>query len=634
MAFQVRVRARLRVFVQPFASVTHAESTTYGGKGREAKKSSLMEEGRRKFLSKWKRVLLFHGPSKIESAPKNEKWLRDHDDVFDQATRLYSFRILFLAFCNDPTTGENLLDDRLLTTIRVYLAARAHITVVFVNRNGDEVTLSRLRWMGVSVIPLNELVLTQRARHDACRFDLVYGHSLPAYLTLKHAVNAACPPMQMPSTEVSNQKESQGCPVILDLSADITFTKRFEALSPAERDAIKTATVLIVASEEQQKELLQIIPSPRNGERGREGDVLILPRPVGNNYPETSTAAILSSIVSDREVMDNWDFTEKTFGQRKGLVVAGDLTNPLIASAIADFAQRTVQLLVAKSQQQVTYKDDNRTNNVLRERGKKNMHGLVLHVVHTVARRSRVTMLSHGEKGMISPILLRLNGTSGVPTLAASTSLHQVGRRDKVREIKHDNAKYRQRVIKQSESSSVLRHTEKPFEIIIHGCGDSECDAILSTVMSSARLHIVVCPEDMVDEGLKEAVHDATAAGIPTVATAAAARRLGVLGSFVEVQGGASEKDRSTTIHPPASGGIEVVQSDGAPFAAAIARLYLDSARYRIRVNDAFRSLGRQALILKEVARVVAASIRRILYHRPLRLIKRLSNHRLAVSPN
>ena len=72
MAFQVRIRARLRVFVQPFASVTHAESTTYGGQGREAKKASLMEEGRRKFLSKWKRVLLFHGPSKIESAPKNE----------------------------------------------------------------------------------------------------------------------------------------------------------------------------------------------------------------------------------------------------------------------------------------------------------------------------------------------------------------------------------------------------------------------------------------------------------------------------------------------------------------------------------------------------------------------------------
>ena len=57
MAFQVRTRARLRVLVQPFSSVTHAESTTYGGKGHEAKKAALMDGGRRKFLTKWKSVL-------------------------------------------------------------------------------------------------------------------------------------------------------------------------------------------------------------------------------------------------------------------------------------------------------------------------------------------------------------------------------------------------------------------------------------------------------------------------------------------------------------------------------------------------------------------------------------------------
>ena len=94
--------------------------------------------------------------------------------MFDQATRLYSMRVLLLALCDEGsgdgattsgqtnTNGNNSnkkepLNPRLLTTVRVLLAARAHVTIVFANRNGDEATLGRLRWLGATVVPLNEV---------------------------------------------------------------------------------------------------------------------------------------------------------------------------------------------------------------------------------------------------------------------------------------------------------------------------------------------------------------------------------------------------------------------------------------------------------------------------------------------
>lgn len=160
----------LRVLVQPYARVTHAESTTYGGKGKERAKEKLMEHGQAKFYNKWKHALTFHGASKINRAPKNEKWLRDHNDVFDHATRHYSSRVLFLALATDfastsPTalarkdgggadggdasSGSNLfLPPRLAGQLRVLLATRAHVTIVFANRNADPATAARLRWLG------------------------------------------------------------------------------------------------------------------------------------------------------------------------------------------------------------------------------------------------------------------------------------------------------------------------------------------------------------------------------------------------------------------------------------------------------------------------------------------------------
>jgi hypothetical protein len=176
MAFQVRERAGLRVLVQPFAKVTHAESTTYGGAGREALKAQLMARGQAKFFAKWRATLAFHGSSKLSRAPPHDKWLRDHDDVFDHASRLYAYRVLVLALAADPpppprhrplgsayaadalATGAAdpastsaqllLLPPRLLGQLRVLLATRAHVTVVFANRNADPSTAARLRWLG------------------------------------------------------------------------------------------------------------------------------------------------------------------------------------------------------------------------------------------------------------------------------------------------------------------------------------------------------------------------------------------------------------------------------------------------------------------------------------------------------
>jgi len=67
------------VVFQPFSGVTHAESTTYGGKGKEEQKQALMDSGRRKFHDKWRSTLRFHGNSKISHAPVNEKWLKVGD---------------------------------------------------------------------------------------------------------------------------------------------------------------------------------------------------------------------------------------------------------------------------------------------------------------------------------------------------------------------------------------------------------------------------------------------------------------------------------------------------------------------------------------------------------------------------
>ena len=171
----------LRVLVQPYSRVTHAESTTYGGKGKERAKEKLMEHGQAKFYNKWKQALTFHGASKLNRAPKNEKWLRDHNDVFDHATRHYSSRVLFLALATDfssssanpsssslarrngrggmsgdtsssSSSGDAIsnlfLSPRLAGQLRVLLATRAHVTVVFANRNADPATAARLRWLG------------------------------------------------------------------------------------------------------------------------------------------------------------------------------------------------------------------------------------------------------------------------------------------------------------------------------------------------------------------------------------------------------------------------------------------------------------------------------------------------------
>ena len=194
------MRARLRVLVQPFSSVTHAESTTYGGPGREQRKAALMDNGRRKFLQKWRAVLRAHGPSKLSAAPKNEKWLRDHDDVFDQATRLYSFRVLLLALCDDDNNNNNNnnnnnehnegdfghlsssssgrqsgqsgerrrrgrlggLSLRLLATVRVLVACRAHVTIVFANRNGDEVRSTKKLAQQKKLAILSPIALLRR----------------------------------------------------------------------------------------------------------------------------------------------------------------------------------------------------------------------------------------------------------------------------------------------------------------------------------------------------------------------------------------------------------------------------------------------------------------------------------------
>jgi hypothetical protein len=58
-----------------------------------------VQSGRTKFEKKWRSVLAYHGPSKFNWMEKNEKWLRDHDDVFNHATRsilslyIYSIRV-------------------------------------------------------------------------------------------------------------------------------------------------------------------------------------------------------------------------------------------------------------------------------------------------------------------------------------------------------------------------------------------------------------------------------------------------------------------------------------------------------------------------------------------------------------
>jgi hypothetical protein len=300
MLHQVRHNAGLRVVFQPFSGVTHAESTTYGGKGKEQQKQSLMDSGRRKFHEKWKSVLSYHGPSKLSHAPKNEKWLRDHDDVFDHATRHYAFRVLLLCLHeNGPTP----VPPRLWATLRVLLACRAHVTVAFVNRNCDEQTAAQLQWLGANIMPLNELVLTQRAalvrcvyrviictiilsffffillllllllsllflsslslffltigEQVPCRFDLVYAHSLAAYAAVKATVNEACPavPPQAPRKKQqginsppppqSRDADLSLTPTIVDVGGDKSFKPRIDALRPADRAALGAATVLI-----------------------------------------------------------------------------------------------------------------------------------------------------------------------------------------------------------------------------------------------------------------------------------------------------------------------------------------------------------------------------------------------------
>lgn len=86
MAFQIRHRRGLRVYFQPFAWVTHAESTTYGG--ADSTKQKLLEAGKLKFKQKWSRVLAHHGPQRQWDSKGKKFWLRDHEDAFPHSTRL------------------------------------------------------------------------------------------------------------------------------------------------------------------------------------------------------------------------------------------------------------------------------------------------------------------------------------------------------------------------------------------------------------------------------------------------------------------------------------------------------------------------------------------------------------------
>mmetsp|Transcript_8391 Transcript_8391/g.10906 ORF Transcript_8391/g.10906 Transcript_8391/m.10906 type:complete len:638 (+) Transcript_8391:132-2045(+) len=554
MAFQIREKVGLNVLYQPFSIVTHAESTTYGGKGKEQAKASLMESGRSKFEKKWRSVLTpYHGPSKFAWAPKNEKWLKDHDDVFDHATRLYSFRVLFLAIIDakDPLNG------RLLASLKVFFAAKAHVTIVFVNRNADEASLAKLQWLGCSVIPLNELVLLQRQAAMPCRYDLIFAHSLSSYQAVRATVSGACP--SLPTAQTASQSVT---PLIIDAGADANFLPLVGALQPADRFALSQATVVLVSSYDHRVAIQRIIPmfTPKR----RVADIIIYPRASDNKKPPlTSSSSDFSSSSSSSSSRSSSSSHNEVdgFGGRTGVVVGVDLSLPKVTAAVVSFIQSTVQLLASFRNMNANCKD-----------------AMVVHIVPLPSSSSKVGGSSppyNSGHYDLPPLLHRLNGTLGAASSAASVI------------SAHDSSSFN-RVRNNGGGGIEIRI----HEMLTHGSGK------LAQVLKNARLHVVVTPPELAEQSnIIEHIHEAMLAGVPTICLSKLADKLLSLGMPLITSGPKTH--------------ISTTATSTSTFATEIQRLYCDVVPWSQLVEQGLHVLGDDKIVLRSAVSALSEALKR-----------------------
>jgi hypothetical protein len=219
------------------------------------------------------------------------------------------------------------------------------------------------------------------------------------------------------------------------------------------------------------------------------------------------------------------------FEGRRGVVVAADLSQPEVAAAVADFCQRSVQLLAASLRTSAASGSGS---------GAAADEALVVHVVPLPAgggpdtsfdtsrssssssgssssssSRSSSSSIRSGGDYELPPVLVRLNGTSGSPGSSASghgggssgagrveVRLHRLGGG-------HLGARPHGRAPPRRSSSS--SSTSSGSGGTSSSSGGS---ALLAAVLASARLHVVCTPVAWLRGGAMDLhVHEAMLAG-------------------------------------------------------------------------------------------------------------------------
>jgi len=327
------------------------------------------------------------------------------------------------------------------------------------------------------------------------------------------------------------------------------------SFSPHKSNLVKYSQVLLVASAEHKAAILRLIPEfagrvnsgGGGGTNGRRpNDVIVLPRAslpvgsatssspaaggggsggwVGNQAADSSYRAISlagaaaaasadAAAAADTSKASTSATTTATgtgderFENRNGIVVAADLSEPEVAAAVADFCQRTVQLLAASlraSSSSLSSLSSSLTDDAL-----------VVHVVPLPSGTGSSGGSSSGSVGSrrsggsydLPPVLVRLNGTSGSPGSSASSSSMSGSSRSS------------------SASSSFSSGNSGRVEIRLHALsttmrphssssGSSGGSVLLAAVLAAARLHVVCTPVPWLRSGSMDLhVHEAMLAG-------------------------------------------------------------------------------------------------------------------------